>query len=149
MRFARTVIVATMTLSGCRGDAMHPYGNSGSPIPTAPVAPTTPAPTAPQPGAQSDTLASLWGMVIESSGVCITGATVQMKRGETLDSVVTQDPQCDAWAYGGGFTLAGLTPGVEMTLFVSAPGYASREAKVTPVMDQRAAVLIELAGVTR
>jgi hypothetical protein len=84
-------------------------------------------------------------MVVESSGVCITGATVQRERGGTRDAPVTQDPACDVWGYGGGFTLAGLTPNVEITLFVSAPGYASTEAKVTPVMDQRAVVAIQLA----
>jgi hypothetical protein len=85
-------------------------------------------------------------MIIGPLGACIPGATAQVERGGVLGAAVTQDPACDAWAYGGGFTLKGLAPGVEITLFVSAPGYASREVKVTPVMSQGAAVLIVLAG---
>jgi hypothetical protein len=85
-------------------------------------------------------------MIIDPTGACIAGATAQIERGGVLSTAVEQDSACDAWAYGGGFTLQGLTPGVEITLVVSAPGYASREVKVTPVMGQGAAVLIVLAG---
>lgn len=146
MRFAWRVILATITLSGCSGDAAPPTRSTGAQTPNAPAAPPASTPTSPQPGASSDTLASFWGMVVDRSGVCITGATAQVERGRTLDAAVTQDPNCDAWAYGGGFTLERLEPGVEITLLVSAPGYASREVQVTPVMDQRAIVVIELGG---
>jgi len=150
MRIPRTAVLAALILSGCGGDGMPPTGSAGSSTPSAPIAPnspTPPSPTTPQAGASADTLVSLWGMVVESSGVCITGATVQRERGGSLDTAVGQDPACDAWAYGGGFTLRGLAPNVEITLLVSAPGYASREVRVTPIIAQRAVEVIELARV--
>jgi hypothetical protein len=45
------------------------------------------------------------------------------------------------WSYGAGFGFWDLTPGVEMTLRVSAPGYADEEQTVRPASGPQTAML--------
>ena len=42
-------------------------------------------------------------MVIDSTGVCVVGATVEVVRGQGLGQSLTQTTPCDAWGYDGGF----------------------------------------------
>jgi hypothetical protein len=113
----------TLTLSGCSQE-------NGRPLPNAPNLP-----------AIND--AWLWGMVVHDSGSCIVGATVSVVRGQALGRSIVQDTPCDAWAYSGGFEFKNLTPGVEMTLRASAPGYAAKEVTVVPTSGGQMALLIE------
>lgn len=122
MRYARTV-VAALTLWGCSGET----------VPSSPFSPSPPAP---------DAVAWLWGMVIEQSGACIADATVRVVDGQGLGRTVAQEEPCDAWAYSGGFVLAGLTPGVAMTLRASAPGYVDKDTTVIPTLEGQTALLI-------
>lgn len=89
--------------------------------------------------------AFLWGMVVDSTGVCIVGATVHVVAGQRAGQSISQSTPCDAWAYDGGFMFTGLTPGVAMTLRASAPGYADLEQVVTPSLGPQLAVLLQPA----
>jgi hypothetical protein len=86
-------------------------------------------------------LTSLWGMVVDETGVCIVGATALVVHGQGLGQSVEQTTPCDAWAYDGGFVFKHLTPGVEMTLRVSAPGFIEQERTVVPSLGPQTAVL--------
>ena len=120
------------------------FGCSQESVQRLPTAPSPPVQTAsPPPPAGSMTW--LWGMVVGPSGVCIEGATVQVVGGQGLGQSITQTTPCDAWAYGGGFVLKGLTPSVEMTLRASAPGWSTQEKTVAPHFDPQTAVLLTLS----
>ena len=119
MRHVRTV-VAALTLWGCSGET----------APSSPASPRTPVGPA-----------SLWGMVVEDSGGCID-ATVHVVAGQAVGRSVAQEQPCSVWDYGGGFVLAGLAPGVAMTLRVSAPGYVDKDTTVVPRLGAQTALLI-------
>jgi hypothetical protein len=130
MKFA-SIVFASLTLLGCSQE-------SGQPLPTAPGQPVPSTSPAPTPSSQ----AFLWVMVVEETGVCIVGATVEVVRGQGLGQRITQDTPCDAWDYGGGIVFRDLTPGVEMTLRTSASGYAAQERTVIPSLGAQMAVLL-------
>jgi len=71
-------------------------------------------------------------MVVDPSGACIPGATVQVVAGQAVGNPVTQVTPCSVWDYAGGVEYHNLTPGVSMTLRATAPGYADEEKSVTP-----------------
>jgi hypothetical protein len=130
MKFA-LIVFASLTLLGCSQE-------SGQPLPTAPGQPVPSASPAPTP----NSLTFLWVMVLEDTGVCIVGATVEVVRGQGLGQSITQETPCDAWDYGGGAVFRDLTPGVEMTLRASASGYAAQERNVVPSLGGQMAVLL-------
>ena len=72
----------------------------------------------------------VWGAVVDESGLCIIGATVEIVSGQGLGTRMTQATLCDAWEPYGGFVFNGLT-GV-ITLRASATGYVAREVTVMP-----------------
>jgi hypothetical protein len=73
----------------------------------------------------------VWGAVVDESGLCIIGATVEVVSGQGLGARMTQVTLCDAWEPYGGFVFNGLTAGV-MTIRASASGYVAREVTVMP-----------------
>jgi hypothetical protein len=81
-------------------------------------------------------------MVVDNSGLCISGATVRVVRGQALGRESAQQTPCGAWDYGGGFLFDGLSPDVEMTIRVSAPGYVAMETTVIPTSGPQTALLI-------
>ena len=87
------------------------------------------APAQPSPPTGS---ALLWVMVIEESGVCIDGATIQAVGLEGAGEPIPQMTPCTVWDYDGGLFLRDLTPGVELTLRAAASGYAPREMSFLP-----------------
>jgi hypothetical protein len=87
----------------------------------------------------------LWGFVVDGSGVCIDGATVEVIGGQHLGERITQETPCSVWDYGGGFEFHGLTPGVEMIIRASAPGYAPLVKSVTPYSGGQTAFLFTLS----
>ena len=129
MKIALTVLVA-LTLLGCSGERADSLLTAPSPlVGTGSLSPT------------GGSLAMLFGMVVNESGGCIVGATVEVVRGQGLGQSITQTTPCDAWGYSGGFIFSNLTPGVEMTLRAAASGYASPEMTVVPSTGPQTAVL--------
>lgn len=128
MKFALT-IVATLTLLGCSRDSPQP----------SPAAPSPPSVPSASPASNN---AFLWAMVVDESGVCIDGATIQVVRGQSAGLSVPQTTPCAVWDYDGGVFIKDLTPGVAMTLRATAPGWASLEMTVVPSSGQQGAVLL-------
>jgi hypothetical protein len=128
MRYARALFAAVILL-GCSEQA-------------GPLLPTGLPPDAPAPPIQSTTKTFLWGMVIENSGGCIDGATVAVIAGQGLGRTAAQQTPCGAWDYDGGFQFTDLTAGVQMTLRVSAPGYAVKDTTLIPALGPQMAHLI-------
>jgi uncharacterized protein (DUF39 family) len=83
-------------------------------------------------------------MVINPTGGCIYGATLQVIVAGAVVQSGTQTDDCGAWDYGGGFLIKGLTAGVDVTLRASAPGYIGKDETATPETSANRAVLIEL-----
>ena len=133
------VALATVIVLGCSSD-------SGGRFATAPTAPGPISPTGPPPS--TPRLASLWMMAIGSDGggACIPGAAMDIVRGERAGERQIQEP-CDVWAYGGGFGLKDLTPGVELVLRFSASGYTSKEATVVAAVNQDRVIVFELTRI--
>lgn len=86
--------------------------------------------------------AFVWGMVVDESGVCIDSVTVSIIAGQGVGQSVQQKPPCGAWDYGGGFNFTDLTPGLFITLRVSAPGYAVLDTTVVTRVGTQFPVLI-------
>ncbi len=84
---------------------------------------------------------AVYGFVVESSGLCIEGATVQIVRGQASSQSITQITPCDAWGYGNGFTFENLSAGVEVTIRASATGYVTKEVTVFPSAGWKVIVL--------
>ena len=123
MKFGVAVLVI-VALAGCSRESVPR-------IPTAPASPIAdPAP--PAPPATPTGSALLWVMVIDKSGACIDGATIQIVRAEGAGEPIPQRTPCGAWDYDGGLLLTDLTPGVELTLRGAATGYARREISFLP-----------------
>jgi hypothetical protein len=117
MRFALTILT-TVALLGCSDKI---------------------APTAPTPGAATVPAASVRTMVAEDSGICITGATVEVIAGQGLGRTYTQTEPCDVWDVGG-VDIKDLEYGVEMRLRASASGYVVQEKIVVPSLLPQAVI---------
>ena len=124
------------------------FGCSAEPTPpTAPTpAPTVPAPPTPAPAPAPSTEGAVWLMVAESSGICILGAKVDVIAGQAVGRTAAQDHPCNIWDFGG-IEFKNLTPGAELTVRASAPGYAPREMTVVPTETRGGlrAIVIELS----
>jgi hypothetical protein len=107
------MILAAVALWGCARSE-----------PTAPLKPQNP------PTGNTDTW--IWLMVVDQTGACITGATIQVVAGQDVGEPITQQTPCDAWGEEGGVEYHHLTAGMSMTLRATAPGYATEEKTITP-----------------
>ena len=137
LKFA-AITLASAIVYGCSQEgAEH--------LPAAPdtTAPTPTPPPTPTPGA----LAWLWGMVIDSNGACIVGATVEVVAGQGLGQIIEQRTPCGAWDYDGGFEFRELTPSVAMTLRASAPGWTVQEKTFVPTRGPQMAVFLKLSRI--
>ena len=74
----------------------------------------------------------IWVMVVDPSGACIPGATVQVVAGQAVGNPITQETPCSVWDYSGGVEYHNLAAGVSMTVRASAPGYVAEEKIITP-----------------
>jgi hypothetical protein len=117
IRFA-LLVLATLNLVGCSQDSPQrsPAVPSPSSVPTA------------GPGNSSYVSA----MVVDETGLCIEGATVQVVQGQNVGVSVTQTTPCDIWDGDGGVWFNGLLPGVAVTLRTTAPGWAPLDKTVVP-----------------
>jgi hypothetical protein len=80
-------------------------------------------------------------MVADDSGLCITGATVQVVAGQGAGRSYTQTEPCNVWDFGG-IAVTDLIAGVELTLRAAAPGYVAQETVVVPTLGGSQRVLI-------
>ena len=116
-------ILAAVALWGCaRSEPTTPLRSTDSPQPS-------PPPEIPPTGSSG---AWIWLRVVDQTGVCIPGATIQVVVGQDIGEPITQETPCDAWAYSGGVEYHNLTAGVPMTLRATAPGYAAEDTTVSP-----------------
>jgi hypothetical protein len=91
--------------------------------------------------------AFLMVLVVDPSGICIDGATLQVVGGQSVGTTMTQRGPCDAWGYDNEILLTGLTPGVAMTLRASAPGYEPQTTTVIPTGGPQTAVQFWLSPI--
>jgi hypothetical protein len=145
MRYAFTLLAASM-LYGCSGE-------STPPLPTVPVAPDapdgleapavpTPNPSAPTGGAGVPGSGILWVLVVEASGRCITGASVQLVVDQRVVSSGTQTTPCDVWSGDGGVLFRGLTFGDSITVRASHLSHGAREVTATPTVNLQAVEIV-------
>ena len=83
-------------------------------------------------------------MVIEPGGTCIEGALVEVVSGQAQGQRMMQETPCAAWDYGGGFVFKELSPGTEISLRATAPGWTTEETAFVPHFGMQTAVFIEL-----
>jgi hypothetical protein len=87
--------------------------------------------------------AFLMVLVVDDSGVCIKNVTVEVVSGQSVGTTMTQSGNCNAWDFAE-IEFWGLTPGVEMTLRVSAPGYEPQITTVIPTSGPQFALVLGL-----
>jgi hypothetical protein len=135
MRFASIVII-TLATAACGGSPptapTPPATQPASPVP-APPAPTPPAPTREGTG-------SLVVMVLQASGACILGATVQILENANAVQSATQTEECSYWDYGPLLSFKNLPIG-EMTVRASAAGYVTSEVTATPSISREPVII--------
>jgi hypothetical protein len=97
MRFA-SIICVTLSIVGCSDSTQR------SPtVPTPPAQPSPPQPP-PQPSPHPSNRVTLWGIVVDPSGVCIEGATVEVIAGPVLvGQKAMQTLPCNLVVGTGGF----------------------------------------------
>jgi len=121
MKLALTILTA-VALWGC-----------AQAEPTSPTVAKTPStsPATTPPTGSADVM--IWLMVVDQSGVCIPGATIQVVAGQAVGQPIAQETPCSVWDYSGGVEYHHLSPGVSMTLRATTPGYVTEEKTITPV----------------
>ena len=136
MKSARGLLVLLAAFACSPDEALLP----AAPDPPLPAGPPSSPPV--QPTQPSGALAWLWVLVIEDSGVCIDRAKATVVRGQGVGKSVEQVTPCGAWDSDGGIVFRDLTPGVALTLRVSAPGYVVQERTVVPLSGPQTALEI-------
>ena len=124
MKFLLALLTA-LTLAGCADRSQ-------------PTAPDTPAYTSTIPATSAS--ATVYAMVVDPSGICILGATIDVIAGQATGQSATQTEGCDAW-WVPEIEFKDLTPGVEMTLRASAPGYLPQTKTIVPTLGPQTAVI--------
>jgi hypothetical protein len=71
-------------------------------------------------------------MVIDKTGACIDGGTIQIVGTQGAGEPTPQRTPCSAWDDDGGLLLTNLTPGVLLTLRGAATGYNAGEMSFLP-----------------
>ena len=70
----------------------------------------------------------IWGHVLgPSSGVCLTGAVVEIIAGPGTGQKGVQTEPCDAWSYVAGYAFHNLPVGATVTLRATRQGYVPQE----------------------
>ena len=134
------VAFATVTILGCAPD-------SALRLPTSPGQ-TLPGSTPSSPNLAPPNLSGLvWMMAVGQSGGCVEGATLDVVGGQGAGRSSTQITPCGVWDYEGGLILRDLTPGVELTVRVSAPGYATKETTLLPSDTTQNATIVEMSRI--
>ena len=113
MRYS-AMFLAAATLLGCGGEGAGP--TAISPVDAPPLR------------------TFVFGFVLGDDSFCIKQATVSVVSGQGAGKTLVQDPNCYLWG-DVGFQFKDLTPGVAMTIRVSAPGYATKDTTVVPWVE--------------
>ena len=123
----RYVLLSVTLLSLACGD--EPTSPTAS-MPPAATLPPVATPLPPQPSR----LVALWGIVVDPSGACIEGATVEVLAGPALlGQKATQITPCDLSRFSGGFMFdEAVDCCLPMTLRAVAPGYIPRVQTFEP-----------------
>lgn len=108
------MLLAAATLMGCSGEGA--------------------APSAAKPADAPPLRTKVFGFVLGADGSCIKNASVSVVSGQGAGLTLAQDPNCYVWG-DVGFEFKDLTPGVAMTIRVSAPGYATKDTTVVPWVE--------------
>lgn len=108
--------------------AQNPYGSSGASNEVTAVVGGAPT--------------WLWGLVVDRSGVCIDGVTVEVVRGQRLGERITQQTPCDAWADYGGFVFGDVMAGVEFDYSRLGTGLCSSGRKRHAICRRTDGVLV-------
>lgn len=130
MRLAATIF-AVVTLSGCTEE--NARRSPVDPLENPPYIPVVQPPVAPP-------TTFVWAMVINSSGVCIEGATIKVVAGQRAGEIIAQRTPCDAWGYDNGVWFMDVIVGEAMTLQAFAPGYLMEEKTVVPSAGPQMAI---------
>jgi hypothetical protein len=146
MRFA-SILCLTLSILGCSEN----FTQRSPTVPTSPVTPS-PQPTSPQPASPQRPAPPpydkvvLWGFVVNPSGECIKGATVEVIDLVLRPHTLSEPPRyllgqkatqpCESPILGGGFGFDdGAPPDVEVHLRASAPGYVSKVQIIIPYSE--------------
>ena len=113
MRYA-TMLLAAATLLGCGEKDTEP--SAVTPVDAPPLR------------------TRVFGFVLGDDSFCIRQATVSVVSGQGAGQTIVQNPNCDVWG-DEGFEFKDLTPGVAMTIRVSAPGYVTKDTMVVPWVE--------------
>jgi hypothetical protein len=89
-----------------------------------------PEPEPPAHPSPVQTSASIWGYVVDGSGICLSGVNIEIVSGPGTGRKVAQTVPCNAWDYGNGFAFDGLPTGSAVTLRATKPGYVQRDVEV-------------------
>lgn len=90
--------------------------------------PTVPTPSPPPPTATGGGFIS--GYVLDQSGVCLSGAVVEIVEGSGVGRKSNQSGGCTAWDYGNEYEFRDLQLGATVTLRATAPGYQSQDREL-------------------
>ena len=123
MKSACRIALVLATFACSQDDALRLPAAPNPPIPVPPSGPPVPP---------NSSLGTVWILVVDDSGVCVDSASVTVLSGQRVGESVQQITPCGRWDAGGGIEFRSLTPGVAMTLRVSAPGYLTLERTVLP-----------------
>ena len=104
--------------------------------------PTAPGPLVRLPQLRRQPLLTfLWAMMVDPTGMCIVGATVEWSAGRAFADHAHRLHHATPGHMTVAYLSEDLTPGVEMTLRASASGYASQEKTVVPSSGGQMALL--------
>ena len=143
MRSRWIILFAAVTILGCSPD------NAGR-LPTSPGSLSGSTPS--NPNLPTPNLSGLvWMMAVGQSGGCVDDATLDVVGGQGVGRSSSQIVPCGVWDYEGGIILRDLAPGVELTVRVSAPGYATKEMSLLPLgsatFSTQPATIIEMSRI--
>jgi hypothetical protein len=123
-------LIVTLLSLACGSEPASP-----TTLPPAATRPPIATPLPPQPSR----FVALWGTVVDPSGGCIEGATVEVLAGPNLvGQKATQITPCHLTRFSGGFMFdEAVDCCMPMTLRASAPGYVSQVQTFEPYsLDQ-------------
>ena len=121
--------VLVVLLGACTDERLNPIAGPGLEPPADPP--------------RIEATGSIWGYVVDSSGICLTTVTVEIVSGPGTGRQMVQAVPCDAWAYGNGFWFNNLPLGITVTVRAKRPGYKPQDLNVV-VRNAGYADLIEL-----